>query len=78
MGANGERGDRWRLKLQLLTRHGVEDKEAFKSQPFSLIIAIADPEKRVNVYDEMPQIVRNRFQAQNLTIRPSTRIRSQQ
>lgn len=78
MGANGERGDRWRLKLQLLTRHGVEDEEAFKPQPFSLIIAIADPEKRVNVYDEMPQIVRNRFQAQNLTIRPSTRIRSQQ
>lgn len=78
MGANGERGDRWRLKLQLLTRHGVEDEEAFKPQPFSLIITIADPDKRVNVYDEMAQIVRNRFQSQNLTIRPSTRIRSQQ
>lgn len=78
MGDTGERGDRWRLKLQLLTRHGIEDEEAFKPQPFSLIITIADPEKKVRVYDEMAQIVRTRFQAQNLTIRTAARVRAQQ
>ncbi len=74
----GERGDRWRLKVKLLTRHGLEDQEAFRSQPFSLIITIADPEKKAKVYDEMARTVLNRFQAQNLTIRPQVRIRPQQ
>jgi serine protease AprX len=76
LGEKGERGDRWRLKLQLLTRHGIEDEEAFKPQPFSLIITIADPERRVRVYDEMAQIVLNRFQAQNITLRAAARIRA--
>ena len=71
----GERGNRWRLKLQLLTRHGVEDETTFKPQPFSLIITIADPAKKAPVYDEMAQIVRNRFQAQNLAVRPRARVR---
>ncbi|WP_223842394.1 S8 family peptidase [Methylotuvimicrobium alcaliphilum] len=76
MGETGERGLRWRLKLQLLTRHGVEvDEAAFKPQHFSLIITIADPAGTAPVYDEMAQIVRNRFQAQNLAIRTRTRIR---
>ena len=74
----GERGYRWRLKLQLLTRHGIEDEEAFKPQPFSLIITISDPENKVRVYDEMAQIVRNRFQAQNLTLRATARIKANQ
>lgn len=74
----GQRGDQWRLKLQLLTRHGIEDEQAFKPQPFSLIITISDPEKKVRVYDEMAQIVRNRFQAQNLTVRAAARIRAKQ
>ena len=78
LGKNGERGERWRLKLQLLTRHGIEDEEAFKPQPFSLIVTIADPEKKVRVYDEMAQIVRNRFQAENITLRAASRIRAQQ
>ena len=78
LGEKGERGNRWRLKLQLLTRHGIEDEEAFKPQPFSLIITISDPKKKVRVYDEMAQIVRNRFQAQNLTLRVGTRIRAKQ
>ncbi len=78
LGAKGERGDRWRLKLQLLTRHDIEDEEAFKPQPFSLIITISDPEKKIRVYDEMAQIVRNRFQAQNLTLRAGARIRIKQ
>ena len=78
LGENGERGQRWRLKLQLLTRHGVEHSEAMKAQPFSLIVTIADPEKKAHVYNEMAQIVRNRFQAQNLTVRAAARVRTQQ
>ena len=78
LGENGERGDRWRLKLQLLTRHGIEDEQTFKPQPFSLIITISDPKKKVRVYDEMAQIVRNRFQAQNITVRAAARIRTKQ
>ena len=78
LGEKGERGDRWRLKLQLLTRHGIEEEEAFKPQPFSLIITISDPQKKVRVYDEMAQIVRNRFQAQNLNVRAGARIRAKQ
>jgi hypothetical protein len=76
LGKNGERGDRWRLMLRLLTRHGIEDEEAFKPQPFSLIITISDPEKKAPVYDEMAQIIRNRFHSQNLTVRTPARIRA--
>ncbi len=76
MGQNGERGLRWRLKLQLLTRHGVElDQTTFKPQHFSLIITVADPTRTAPVYDEMAQIVRNRFQAQNLAVRTRARVR---
>lgn len=78
LGPKGERGDQWRLKLQMLTRHGIEDEEAFKPQAFSLIVTIADPEKKVQVYDEMAQIVRNRFQSQNLTVRSTARVRAKQ
>ena len=75
---NGERGERWRMMLRLLTRHGIEDEEAFKPQPFSLIVTISDPEKKVRVYDEMAQIVRNRFQSQNLTVRTAARVKTRQ
>lgn len=77
MGENGERGSRWRLMLRLLARHGVDKQTNSKSQPFSLIITIADPEGNAPVYDEMSQIVRNRFQAQNLAVRASARVRGQ-
>lgn len=73
---NGERGERWRMMLRLLTRHGIEDEDAFKPQPFSLIVTIADPQKKVRVYDEMAQLVRNRFQSQNLTVRAAARIKA--
>lgn len=72
----GEKGTRWRLKVQLLTRHGVEDAEAAHSQPFSLIVTISDPEKKAPVYDEMALIIRNRFQSQNLTVRDRVRIQT--
>ena len=79
LGEKGECGDRWRMKLQLLTRHSVEeDEEGFKPQPFSLIITISDPLKSARVYDEMAQIVRNRFQSQNLTVRAAARVRARQ
>lgn len=74
LGDNGERGKRWRLTLRLLTRHGI-DEEALKSQPFALIVTIADPQRRAPVYDEMAQIVRSRFQAQNIAIRAAARVR---
>ena len=76
LGEGGERGNRWRMMLRLLTRHGIEDEEAFKPQPFALIVTISDPEKRAPVYDEMAQIIRNRFQSQNLTVRASARVRA--
>jgi serine protease AprX len=76
LGPKGKLGDRWRLMVRLLTRHNVEDQETFKPQPFSLIITIADPEKKYPVYDEMARIVRTRFQAENLAIRAAARIQS--
>lgn len=76
MGEKGERGTHWRLMLRLLSRHGIDrDKTIAKPQPFSLIITIADPTGKAPVYDEMAQIVRSRFQAQNLAVRSSVRIR---
>lgn len=75
LGQSGERGLRWRLVLRLLTRHGIEDQQAFRPQPFSLIITISDPHRTAPVYDEMAQIVTNRFQAQNLALRTAARIR---
>jgi len=75
LGKRGERGDRWRLKVQLLTRHGIENQEAFKPQPFSLIVTISDPEKKAPVYDEMARSLLNRFQSQNLAVRATARIR---
>jgi len=75
LGENGERGDRWRLMLRLLTRHGVEDEEAFRSQPFSLILTISDPQRTAPVYDEMARTVLNRFQSENLAVRATARIR---
>lgn len=76
MGERGEKGSRWRLKLQLLTRHEHANETA-RPQPFSLIITIADPQKTAPVYDEMAQIVRSRFQAENLAVRQRARVRGQ-
>jgi serine protease AprX len=78
LGKSGKRGERWRLKVQLLTRHGVEDQAAFRPQSFSLIITIADPNNKAPVYDEMAQIVRTRFHAENIMVRAAARIRADQ
>ena len=75
LNPSGVRGSSWRLALRLLTRHGIEARESFSPQPFALIITISDPEKKAPVYDEMAQIVRTRFQAENMTVRAAARIR---
>jgi len=73
----GERGIRWRLMVRLLSRHGIdEDRQTAKPQPFSLIVTIADPDAKAPVYDEMAQVVRTRFQAENLILRAAARIRT--
>jgi len=72
----GERGNRWRLKLQLLSRHGTNDQTTIRPQPFSLIITISDPEGQAPVYDEMAQVIRNRFESNNLVVRTAARIRT--
>jgi len=73
----GERGDRWRLKLQLLSRHGIDqDRQTAKPQPFSLILTIADPEGKAPVYDQMAQVIRNRFQANTLVFGAPPKIRA--
>jgi serine protease AprX len=74
LGENGERGDRWRLKVQLLARHGIDD-QALTSQPFALIVTIADPAQSAPIYDEMSRLIRTRYRAENLVLRPSVRIR---
>ena len=73
----GARGERWRMMLRLFTRHGGAGERVFRPQAFSLIVTIADPTRRVQVYDEMAQLVRNRFQSQNLTVRTATRVTTQ-
>ncbi len=75
LNPSGVKGTSWRLMLRLLTRHGIEATESFRPQPFALIITISDPEKRAPVYDEMAQVVRTRFQAENMTVRAAARIR---
>ena len=75
LGDRGERGERWRLKVQLLTRHHIDDLSAFKGQPFALIVTITDPTHRVAVYDEMARTLPTRFRAQNLAIRAAPRLR---
>jgi serine protease AprX len=76
LDGKGVKGKKWRLMVQLLTRHGIEDEETYKPQPFSLIVTIGDPEKKAPVYDEMARMVLNRFQAQNLSLRTAARVRT--
>ena len=75
LGETGERGNRWRSTVRLLTRHGI-DKGSLRSQPFALVLTIADPSRGIPVYDQMAQIVHNRFQAQNLSLRVGAQVRA--
>ena len=71
----GIAGKRWRLVLELLCRHGVEQLDAV-SQPFALLVTISDPDKKAPVYDEMSRHLRSRLQTQNLTLRSIVRTRA--
>jgi serine protease AprX len=72
----GVRAKRWRLYVELLSRHGVENTRA-SNQPFALLLTIADPEHKAPVYDEMIRSLRTRFQTQNLALRTNVRVQSQ-
>jgi hypothetical protein len=61
--------------LELLCRHGVEQTVA-SSQPFALLLTIADPKRTAPVYDEMTRSLRSRFQTQSLTLRTNVRVQS--
>ncbi len=76
LGEKGVRGSRWRLKLQLLSRHGLDTPEMKHPQPFALLVTIADPEKNAPIYDEMAMKIRSRFQSKNLALRSISRIRT--
>ena len=76
LGDTGVRGLRWRLKLQLLSRHGLDTPEMKHPQPFALLVTIADPKKSAPVYDEMAVKVRSRFQSKNLSLRTTARVRA--
>jgi hypothetical protein len=80
----GVTGKRWKLMVNLLTRHDI-DKSVNESgeniapsilQPFALILTIADPQRKVPVYDEMARILRTRFKSKNLQLRSTTQIRA--
>jgi serine protease AprX len=72
---NGVTGKRWRLKLEMLCRHGVEESAVQHPQDFALILTIADPRKRAPIYDEMARILRTRYRSQDLILRPSVQVR---
>jgi hypothetical protein len=80
----GVTGKRWKLMVNLLTRHDI-DKPGNESggniapsilQPFALILTIADPQRKAPVYDEMARILRTRFKSKNLQLRSATQIRA--
>lgn len=66
---------RWRLFVKMITRHDIEDRLSI-SQPFCLILTIADPTRRAPIYDELSQQLRTRFQTNNIMLRPSTRVQA--
>jgi serine protease AprX len=74
LGESGVKGDRWRLKVQLLARHGIEEA-ALTSQSFALILTIADPNGTAAIYDEMARQIRSQYRSQNLIVRPAVRVR---
>lgn len=75
LSAKGIKGMRWRLFVKMITRHDIEDRLSI-SQPFCLILTIADPTRRAPIYDELSQQLRTRFQTNNIMLRPSTRVQA--
>lgn len=75
---SGIEGNRWRLKVEMLCRHGVEESAIQQPQEFALILTIADARKHAPVYDEMARILRTRYRSQDLILRPSVKVRANQ
>lgn len=73
---DGITGKRWRLKLEMLCRHGVEESTIQRPQEFGLILTIADPRRRAPIYDEMARVLRTRYKSQDMILRPSVQVRS--
>jgi len=75
----GERGEQWRLMVNLLTRHGIENEQIFKAQTV-LRSSLRSPnpdQKGLPFYDEISQILRTRYKAENLSgAVPATRIQA--
>ncbi len=76
LGKGGERGEKWRLRVKLLTRHNIQNRQPSKPQPYCLIVTIADPQKKAKVYDEMVRIIQARYKTENLVLRAAARIRT--
>ena len=72
----GITGKRWRLKLEMLCRHGVDEAMIQQPQEFALILTISDPSRRAPVYDEMARVLRTRYKSQDLILRPNVQVRS--
>ncbi|MEK6333934.1 MAG: S8 family peptidase [Acidobacteriota bacterium] len=76
LGEGGERGERWRLRVRLLTRHSGQNRQPSKPQPYCLIVTIADPKKKPGIYDEMIRTVQTRYKTENLVLRAAARLRT--
>ena len=76
LGEGGERGEKWRLQVKLLTRHSGQNQQPSKPQPYCMIVTIADPKKKARIYDEMVRIIQARYKTENLMLRAAARLRT--
>ena len=76
LGERGKEGLRWRLKVNLLSRHDTELEREPAEQPFALILTISDPARTAPVYDEMVRAIQSRWQIENLNLRVGARLRA--
>lgn len=70
---NGISGLRWRLLVDMISRH--EFAHPTEEQPFTLILTISDPNHTKPVYDQMAVKLANRLQSQNINLRTQVRNR---
>lgn len=73
MISEGIRGLRWRLMVDMISRH--EFASAPQDQPFTLLLTIADPTHTKKVYNEMAVKLASRLQSQNINLRSQVRNR---
>jgi serine protease AprX len=78
MGVNGEAGEKWRLVVQLLYRHGIRQELIAKPQRFALLMTIVDPDKKAPIYNEMAVKLSQRYQVQNLNVRSQVQIQQEE